>query len=417
MEAISTGSFNTPTFVRGQGCWLYDAEGRAHFDGTAGSGAITLGHQYPPVIEAAHRQLDRLVHTGCKFGSDARAQLVERLAALAPFERAAVLPAVIGTEAVESALKVARAATGRRSVVAFRHGYHGKSAGSLPLTWREEFRRYSTVDAASVFVAELPQAGTPDAASACEQALEGFRALLERAAAAGASPAAVIVEPIQVTEGVLFAGEGFLDAMIEISHEHGTLVVLDEIYTGMGRCGRRFYCEGLKHAPDLLIVGKSLGNGFPISAVLGEASIINALPAGIQTSTYTGNAVASAAAVAVIEEVERLELWKLAQGLGEALGRTLAGLAERFAFIAEYRVQGGLLAFDCQDASGLSPAIAKRFVERARDAGLLLFGGGWAGATVKIVPPVLLADAEHAFLEDTLRAVATQVASDEVSPR
>jgi 4-aminobutyrate aminotransferase / (S)-3-amino-2-methylpropionate transaminase / 5-aminovalerate transaminase len=410
-EAISTGTFSTPAFVRGESCWLYDAQGRRFFDGTAGSGAISLGHQHPAVIAAARAQLEQLVHTGCKFGSDVRARFTQRLAEMAPFAACAVLPAVIGTEAVEAALKVARAATGRRSAISFRHAYHGKSAGALGLTWREQFRRYSTVDLSTVFVAELPDPAAADRGAEIERALRGLEAVFAQATSAGAPPAAIIVEPVQVTEGVLIAPAEYLERMIELCHARGTLVIFDEIYTGFGRCGRRFFCEGLSHKPDLLIVGKSLGNGFPISAVLGEAALINTLPAGIQTSTYTGNAVACAAAVAVMEEVERLALWDVAAALERALVPRLQRLAHDFDFVASYRSMGALFAFDCRDASGApAPAVAQRFVETARDRGLLLFGGGYAGATVKIVPPVLLTHEQADWLGACLEEVAASCA-------
>jgi 4-aminobutyrate aminotransferase-like enzyme len=410
-EAISTGTFSTPAFVRGQACWLYDADGRRFFDGTAGSGAISLGHQHPSVIAAARAQLEQLVHTGCKFGSDARDRFTRRLAAIAPFPSCAVLPAVIGTEAVEAALKVARAATGRRSVIGFRHAYHGKSTGALGLTWRETFRRYSTVDLSSVFVAELPDPSAADRGAELERALRGLEAVFAQASSAGAPPAAIIIEPVQVTEGVLVAPAEYLERMIELCRARGTLVIFDEIYTGLGRCGRRFFCEGLTHKPDLLIVGKSLGNGFPISAVLGEASLINSLPAGIQTSTYTGNAVACAAAVAVMEEAERLALWEVAAALEHALVPRLERLAHEFDFVAGYRSMGALFAFDCRDQTGaLSPAVAQAFIERARARGLLLFGGGHTGATVKIVPPTLLTREQTDWLGACLEDVAESLA-------
>lgn len=405
MESRSTGSFDVPSFTRGQGAWLYDEDGNGWFDGTAGSGALSLGHNPPEVLAAVHRQLDRLVHTGCKLGSDVRAELVARLCALSPFDNPAVLPAVAGTEAVESALKVARAATGRQSVVAFHHAFHGKSAGSLTVTWRESFRAYSNLRHDDVFRASFPPTDSTDAGVGA--ALSELREILARAAAAGNPPAAVILEPIQVTEGVQIPGARFLEGVIDLARSAGALVIFDEIYTGFGRSGALFYCHKLARRPDLLLVGKSLGNGFPISAVLGEAEVINALPSGVQTSTYSGHPLSSAAALAVIDLILERRLWEEAARRGAELLAVLREMATRHPFMACPRGEGMLLAFDfVQEDGSPAPDLAREFLAAARRERLILFGGGVAGATVKLVPPVVLSDEEAAFLSGTLRSVA-----------
>lgn len=160
VEARSTGSTLGPDFSTGSGPWLRTEDGTAWFDGTSGSGAATLGHQHPDVTAAAMAQLNRLTHTGCKVGSDARTRLVERIGALSPYREPAVLPTATGAEAVESALKIARAATGHQAVVTFRHGYHGKTAGALALTWRSEFKTYSAPQPDHVVTAALPDPRT-----------------------------------------------------------------------------------------------------------------------------------------------------------------------------------------------------------------------------------------------------------------
>lgn len=405
MESRSTGSFDVPPFTRGQGAWLYDEDGNAWFDGTAGSGALSLGHNPPEVLAAVHRQLDRLVHTGCKLGSDVRAELVARLCALSPFDRPAVLPAVVGTEAVESALKVARAATGRQSVVAFHHAFHGKSAGSLTVTWRETFRAYSNLRHDDVFRASFPPVGSGEAG--VDAALSELEEILDRAGAAGRPPAAVILEPIQVTEGVLIPGARFLEGVIDLARRAGALVIFDEIYTGFGRSGALFYCHKLARQPDLLLVGKSLGNGFPISAVLGEAEVINALPPGVQTSTYSGHPLSAAAALAVIDVILERRLWEEAARRGAELLEVLRETAARHPFMTCPRGEGMLLAFDLVREDGSpAPDLARELLATARRERLILFGGGVDGATVKLVPPVVLSDEDAAFLSATLRSVA-----------
>jgi 4-aminobutyrate aminotransferase/(S)-3-amino-2-methylpropionate transaminase len=412
MEAISTGSFDAPAFCRAAGAWLYTSNGERYFDGTSGSGAVTLGHQHPRVLDAVRAQLDRVVHTGCKFGSDTRAALMEKLGAFTPFSRPAVLPAVIGTEAVEASLKIARAATGRQSVVCFEHAYHGKSAGALGVTWRERFKRYSSLPRDDVFRASFPPPieGDTDSTDRVAPYLRALEGVMEAARAAGKPPAAVILEPVQVTEGVLAPGDRFLEGIAAIARRDGALVVFDEIYTGLGRVGRRFYAEGLASPPDLLLIGKSLGNGLPISAVAGEASVINALPEGVQTSTYSGHPLSCAAGVAVLDVVQEVRLWEEATRLGAIVLDKLRALSARFGFVARPRGYGMLLAFDCVEPSGVpSPALAKRFAQAAQRRRLLLFKGGRDECAVKIVPPVLLPDEDLAFLLQALADAAEDV--------
>ncbi|MDD4965737.1 aspartate aminotransferase family protein [Halothiobacillus sp.] len=407
-EAVSTGSPGAPRFVTGDGCWLFDRNGRRYFDGTAGSGAISLGHQHPAVCEAVVKQLERLTHTGCKLQSDVRERLVERIGELSPYQRCAVLFTVIGTEAVEASLKVARAYTGRRRVVAFRHAFHGKSAGAIGATWRPEFRRYSSFAADDWFIADFPDSDQGD--EAVDEALRQLDQLLDDAA--GDPPAAVIMEPVQITEGVEIPEARFLEGVIRAARRVGALAIFDEIYTGFGRCGTLFYSDRLAETPDLTLVGKSLGNGFPISLVLGAPEVINALPSGIQTSTYSGFPPACAAAEAVTNVMVAERLWESSATLGRDLLDGLRSLDEEHSFIVRPRGAGLALAFDCLDEAGRpSAARATRFVEEAVARGVLLFRGGPLGAAVKLVTPMLMDAEEHDFLQGTLIETAAAVAA------
>ncbi|MFF0076876.1 aspartate aminotransferase family protein [Streptomyces sp. NPDC005494] len=408
-EARSTGTVLGPEFATGSGPWLYTEDGTAWFDGTSGSGAATLGHQHPAVTAAAAQQLGRLTHTGCKLGSDARTRMVSAIGRISPYEDPAVLPTTTGAEAVESALKIARAFTGHRAVVAFRHGYHGKTAGALALTWRDAFKAYSGRTAGPVVRAELPDPRRPHPDDARDFAA-ALSAALDEADQLGGT-AAVVLEPVQVTEGVLTVAPALLDEIARQAHSRGALLVLDEIYTGLGRAGRMFAAEAMTERPDLTLLGKTLGNGFPVAAVVGDRHVVDALPAGVQTSTFSGHPVSCAAAAAVLDTVVETDLPARARALGDRLLGDLGALAERHPWIGSVRTAGALAAFDCVRDGLPDPARARAVLRAALDRRLLLFGGGPEGASVKIVPPALLDDEAYRYLMNGLSAATAEAES------
>jgi 4-aminobutyrate aminotransferase/(S)-3-amino-2-methylpropionate transaminase len=261
-EATSIRPSFPATFVAGRGCWLTDSRDQTFFDATSGSGAVSLGHQHPRVVQAVMDQVRLLCHTGSRVGSASRAALMQLLPTMLPFQDSAILLTATGAEAVEAALKIARAATGRRRVVAFKNSFHGKTSGALAVTSREELAAFS-----SVRRDEVCQASFPDSAADPGAIARALRHLSQAVNGVEGEIAAVLLEPVQITEGVFEIGPEFLKAVQGITREWGALLVVDEIYTGFGRTGRRYYSDCLEQPPDLLILGKSLGNGMPIAAI------------------------------------------------------------------------------------------------------------------------------------------------------
>jgi 4-aminobutyrate aminotransferase-like enzyme len=394
--------------ARAEGCWMYDQHGRRYFDASAGSGAVNLGHGYMPVVRACVAQLEALVHVGWNHANSARTQLCETLPALLPFPEAAILFTVTGAEAIEAAIKVTRAATGREWLIAFTHAYHGKTAGALSVTWSPSFRRFGALPADAVEFAPFPdQSATTASGVDDERCLDALRRLLR---SRPTPPAAVIVEPVQGAEGIYPASDTFLAGVIAAAHEAGALVIYDEIYTGFGRCGWPFIASRPGLLPDLIAIGKALGNGMPISAVVGPPEILDALPSGAHSSTFAGHPVSCAAAIAVVEAMRTLRPWESSRRVGAHLRSELCRLGKDVPCIGPPRGDGLMLAFDCLDDAGKPDAgLARRFLDALLTKQLIARGGGSTGATVKLTPPLLMEDAEVAFLIDAIQRAGRQV--------
>nr|MDZ8059828.1 aspartate aminotransferase family protein [Nostoc sp. EkiNYC01] len=414
VEALSTKTseiFNkVPVFSSANGCWLLDSNGKHFFDGTGGSGAINLGHQHPKVVEAAIIQLQKLIHTGCKLQSDVRVDLVNKLRKLLPYKQYAVLFTVTGAEAIEAALKVARAYTGRKSIIAFERSYHGKTTGALMATWREQIKAYSIFPSNGVMRSPYPLLHLPHLNIDTEFCLQALKQTIGQAFNYGHPPAAILIEPIQITEGVLPAGVEFLKGVIAIAREAECLIIFDEIYTGFGRCGLPFYCSQQELIPDLLVIGKALGNGFPISTTIGKPSIINALPAGVQTSTFSGHSLACAVSNTVLDVMMETKPWEQAALLGKQIMQFLTSLAEQYSIISFPRGEGLAIGFDCLDVKGNpSPKLTKAFTALALEKGLVLYSGGFEDCTIKLTPPLLMTEKEINFLLSILSQVIVEL--------
>jgi len=420
-----------------------DADGNVFLDLTSAFGVMVGGHAHPRVVGAARRQMETLVHgMGDVHPPAIKVELMERLAALAPWagpgEETRVVLASAGSEAVEIALKTALLATGRAGAVAFEGGYHGLTLGALASTARSYFRApfEARLPEGAGFVA-WPEAG---AASAPLDRLERLlregvpRSGAGDAGAAGAVPVgAVILEPVQGRGGVRLPPEGFLDAVVRLAHDHGALVIADEIYTGVGRCGVPLAWDRLAtRPPDLVCLGKALGGGFPLSACLAPRDVMDAWPGSpgeaLHTSTFLGHPVACAASLATLDlleegmdrEAERIGrglLEGLRERLGSAAGgsppggtgaRNRAGTRDP-ARVREIRGVGALIGIELEAAGGAAardpPGVAA--ARALLGEGVLVLPAGDGGEVVQLAPPVTLTKEQVAFAIETVAACLT----------
>ncbi len=370
-----------------RGANVLDVDGNRYVDLTAGFGVAAVGHRHPRVVAAVRRQATRLVHAlGDVHAHPARVELAERLARRAPVAAGAagarVYFGISGAEAVEVAVKTALLATGRRDVLAFAPAYHGVTAGALALTSRPAFRDPFAAHL-HPHVHRLPYGADP-----------------ERVAAVAGDLAAVVVEPVVGREGVILPPPGWLPALAAVCRRHGALLVADEVFTGFGRTGHWFAVDAEGVRPDLLVLGKALGGGLPIAAVVGAAEVMAAWRSDGEarhTATFVAHPLACAAALATLDVLEKRDLPRRARRRGRGLGRRLAGWPGRFPAVSAVRGSGLLWGIELRDA-----AAAGALVRGAAARGVLLLAGGPEGRVAQIVPPLTVTRRQLAGALDVL---------------
>jgi len=402
---------------RAKGIYVWDAEGRKYLDLTAAFGVAATGHANPRVVRAGRKQMATLLHAmGDVHPHSRKAELARELSRIT-FERWTRRRSGIGDrnwgktifcnsgfEAVEAALKTALLATGKRGIIAFEGAYHGLGYGALNATHREHFR--------GPFRSQLRDFGHfvrfPSRSGELPAVKEAVRLLFRRRAIG-----AVLVEPIQVRGGINVPPDDFLPSLRQLCDEHGALLVLDEIYTGLGRTGKWFACEHGGVVPDLICLGKALTGGFPLSACVGRADIMDAAwPAStgeaIHTSTFLGHPVGCAMALAQIEEIVRLKLVQRAARTGAFLRQALSTLAAQGSALRLVARGAGLLAGlevrhpDGSPAAGVGLRIVKAMLRR----GFILLPEGEHSNVIGFTPPLTISEAD---LKRTLSALAEEL--------
>jgi 4-aminobutyrate aminotransferase-like enzyme len=335
-------------------------------------------------------------------------ELLERLAAVLPWPETRTVLASSGSEAVEVALKTAQVVTGKPGVLAFEGSYHGLTLGALATTSRSLFREpFEDRLPPGVVFAPFPDP-VRHGAEAGPRALARVEELLERGAPSGERIGAVIVEPVQGRAGARVAPHGFMARLSRLAREAGALVIADEIFTGMGRCGEVLASTRVGLDPDLVCLGKALGGGMPLSACAGTAAVMDAWPesAGeaIHTSTFLGHPASCAAGLAVLEAMEMEGTAGRARVLGGRLTRELRARLAGAPGVADVRGLGLLLGIELVEGEGLAPAAGRgaRVAETALALGVLVLPAGARGHVVELAPPVDLTDEQVECALDVL---------------
>jgi 4-aminobutyrate aminotransferase/(S)-3-amino-2-methylpropionate transaminase len=382
--------------AEGRGATLTDVDGNSFLDFAGGVGCLNVGHAHPRVVEAVQEQAARFIHTDFTIVPyEIYVTLAERLLAVAPFTgpaKAAFFNA--GTEAVENAVKFARAYTKRPAVIAFEGAFHGRTLLSLTLTskthpYKAGFGPFAPEIYRVPFPNEYRGISAADALAAMERA---FTTQVARE-----TVAAIVLEPVQGEGGFIVPPREFVQGVRAICDREGIVLIVDEVQTGFGRTGRMFAIEHFGVEPDLMIVAKSIAAGLPLSGVLGKAPIMDAPGDNAVGGTFVGNPVAQAAALAVLDVFEDERLVERAGGIGETIRGRMSAWQERHPQIGDVRGLGAMLAIELvRDPATKEPApeLAARVTEEAARRGLLLLRAGVHSNCIRVLCPLVITDPE-----------------------
>ncbi len=358
--------------VRGEGARVWDADGREYIDCNAGHGVANVGHCHPAVTEAIRSQAGTLVTCSETFYNDQRAALINEFTARTPGNLDRVFLCNSGAEAVEGALKVARYFTGRTGIVAAMRGFHGRTLGALSLTWDKKYRE--------PFMPLLP-----DTTHVPYDKLEAMDEAI------GENTAAVLVEVVQGEGGVRPGSAEYFAGLRRLCDERGALLIVDEVQTGLGRTGRWFACEHFGLVPDVLCLGKAIGGGIPMGAVVWEESLGQLKP-GVHGSTFGGNALACAASRAMLNVMDKESLPERAARVGKTLLDNLQEIDSPL--IREVRGLGLMIGIELKQKS---TPVLKEMMER----GVLALPAG--PNVVRLLPPLVIGEADLETVVQVIR--------------
>ena len=384
----------------GSGCIVTTTSGEEYLDFSSGIAVTSTGHCHPHVVEAIQAQAAQFIHAQVNVYRHTRlAELAGRLAAIAPPPVDTFFFANSGAEATESAVKLAKQATGRPNVIVFQGSFHGRTHLAMAMTTSKTVYRAGHAPLPSgVYVAPFPKAD--DEVEAC---LDAVRLLL-LSQTAPAETAAMLLEPVLGEGGYVPAPAAFLHGLIEICREHGILFIADEVQSGFGRTGTMFCVDQHDIRPDIVVMAKGLASGFPISAVGASADLMARWPTGSHGGTYGGNPIGCAAAIATIDVLTAPGFLANVVARGEQLRAGLRALAAEDGGIVDVRGPGLMVASELADATRVSQVIGHCL----HDGHLILMNAGTYGNVVRWMPPLVVTEAE---IDQALATFANALAS------
>ena len=412
MKAVAHGIATAhPIFcARAEGARLWDVDGREFIDFTGGIGTMNLGHRHPAIVDAVRKQLERFTHTAAQvIMYEGYVTLAERMNAVTPgsFEKQTLL-VTTGSEAIENAVKIARAATNRPAIVSFADGFHGRTLLALSLTgkvapYKQNFGPY----APEIYQAPYPN---PRRGHDTRSALHALHELFETRVAPN-QVAAIVIEPVLGEGGFVAAPFEYMRELRRLTEERGILLVVDEIQSGFGRTGTFFAIEQSGVVPDLLTFGKSVAGGLPIAGVVARKALMESVQPGALGGTYGGNPLACAAALATLDVFANGDILERAKALGVTLRLGLERIAARFSEDVEgVWGLGPMLAIGFRSTKASSgKSVAQHVAAAALDLGLIALTAGPGAHAIRILVPLVATDDESRRGLDALERACERV--------
>jgi 4-aminobutyrate aminotransferase len=390
---------------RGEGSWLITTDGERYLDYSSGIGVTNTGHAHPRVVAAVQAQAAKILHAQQNITyHEPGLRLYERLSHLLPGDGWGAFLSNSGAEAVEASVKLARIATGRPVILAFRYGYHGRTGQTMALTSAKDvYRGHFEPLPGSVYHTAYPYCyrapGGPHSPEACTCDWEEQLDLTFHQFVYPEHVAAIIVEPVLGEGGYIVPPPGFLPRLREITRQHGILLIADEVQTGFGRTGELFAVGHWDVEPDILVVAKGIASGLPLSGIVAPRHLIDRLPPGSHGGTYGGNVVACAAANATLDVIDDERLVANARERGAQFLAGLRAIAPKYASIGDVRGLGLMLALEFVkpgegDGRTPNPDVTKRVQAEALDRKLIVLTAGTYVNVVRIIPPLITTAAE-----------------------
>ncbi|MEO8208416.1 MAG: aspartate aminotransferase family protein [Chloroflexota bacterium] len=395
------GRYFERSWSHGVGHRLFDTSGKSYLDFANGIAVTALGHAHPAVTAAIHAQVDRLIGPTSAIGySEPVVRFVDRLASTLPDPIDSIFLLNSGSEAIDGAMKLARRVTGRPAIIAFQGAFHGRTYGATSLTSSSpNYRRGYDPMVPSVYFAPFPAVWREfdgDEARASEASLARLRSMLTSVAPAS-TVAAIFIEPVLGEGGYMPAPTTFLQGLRALCNEHGILLVADEIQTGYGRTGRMWAFEHAGIVPDVVCIAKAIANGLPLSAIATSRELQERWGRGAHGSTYGGNPVACAAAIAVLDTIEKEGLVANAAARGAELTAGLNRLKAEDERIGDVRGPGLMVGVEFvsdRATKAADGALADRLVSASADLGLLVLSCGAEHQVIRWIPPINATRAE-----------------------
>ena len=396
LKYVAAGAASPATAFadRAENAEIWDADGNRFIDFAGGIGVLNVGHRHPKVVAAVKAQLDKVMHT-CQtvMPYEGYVKVAEKLSQIVPVRgHAKVMLANSGAEALENAIKIARAATGRSNIICFDGGYHGRTFYTMAMNGKvAPYQTDFGPMPGTVFRAPYPvdYHGVSE-----DEALRGLHMALKTDAGVN-NTAAIVLEPVLGEGGFYPAPKSFLEKIRAICDEHGILMIIDEVQSGFGRTGKMFAIEHSGVEPDLMTMAKSMADGMPISAVVGTDKHMDASGANSLGGTYTGSPTSCAAALAVMEVFEEENILEKSQALGNKLAERFGGWENKFDCVDNARNMGAMAAFELvKDKANHTPdpELAAKVCAKAREHGLILLSCGLHGNTIRFLMPVTIED-------------------------